>query len=57
MTRAMLAEPPSNGEYLVAAYVVSTLILVGYWIRLWRLAKKSASANQAREREQQRRER
>jgi hypothetical protein len=38
--RTMLAEPPNNGEYLVAAYVVSTLILVGYWIRLWRLAKK-----------------
>jgi hypothetical protein len=37
----MLAEPPSNGEYLVAAYVVSTLILVGYWIRLWRLARKA----------------
>lgn len=39
----MLAEPPSNGEYLVAAYVLSTLILVGYWIRLWRGAKKSVS--------------
>ncbi|HZB27342.1 MAG TPA: hypothetical protein VE282_02175 [Gemmatimonadales bacterium] len=39
----MLAEPPSNGEYLVAAYVVSTLILVGYWIRLWRSARKSVS--------------
>jgi hypothetical protein len=39
----MLAEPPSNGEYLVAAYVISTLILGGYWIRLWRLAKKSVS--------------
>ncbi|HEX2251340.1 MAG TPA: hypothetical protein VHH32_13415 [Gemmatimonadales bacterium] len=39
----MQAEPPSNGEYLVAAYVASTLILVGYWIRLWRMMKKSMS--------------
>ncbi len=35
-----MADPPSNGEYLIAAYVVSTLILVGYWIRLWRMAKR-----------------
>jgi hypothetical protein len=31
----MLAEPPSNGEYLVAAYTVTVVILVGYWMRLW----------------------
>lgn len=31
----MLAEPPQNGEYLIAAYVVAAVILVGYWIRLW----------------------
>jgi hypothetical protein len=31
----MLAEPPKNGEYLIAAYVVATVILVGYWVRLW----------------------
>lgn len=30
----MLPEPPSNGEYLVAAYVVTPVILVGYWLRL-----------------------
>lgn len=35
----MLAEPPSNGEYLVAAYVVTTVILVGYFVSLWRRAK------------------
>jgi hypothetical protein len=39
----MLAEPPHNGEYLVAAYVVATVILVGYWLRLWRMARKSVS--------------
>jgi hypothetical protein len=37
----MPAEPPSNGEYLVAAYVVTSVILVGYWMRLWRSARKS----------------
>ena len=36
----MLAEPPRNGEYLVAAYVVATLILVGYWMRLWQKARR-----------------
>ena len=35
----MLVEPPSNGGYLIAAYVVSALILVGYWLRLWRRGK------------------
>jgi hypothetical protein len=39
----MPLEPPSNGEYLVAAYVVTTVILLGYWLRLWRMAKKSVS--------------
>ena len=36
----MLAEPPQNGEYLVAAYVVVTVILLGYWIRLWGKARR-----------------
>ena len=35
----MLAEPPQNGEYLVAAYVVATVILLGYWGILWRKAR------------------
>ena len=37
----MLVEPPSNGEYLAAAYAVASLILVGYWLRLWRLARQA----------------
>lgn len=37
----MPLEPPSNGEYLVAAYVVTTVILLGYWLRLWRMSKKA----------------
>jgi hypothetical protein len=36
----MTPEPPRNGEYLVAAYTVTTVILVGYWTRLWSAAKK-----------------
>jgi hypothetical protein len=36
----MLAEPPSNGEYLVAAYIVTTVILLGYWGILWRKARR-----------------
>jgi hypothetical protein len=36
----MIAEPPSNGGYMVAAYIVTTVTLVGYWVRLWRMAKR-----------------
>ena len=36
----MLADPPSNGEYMIAAYLVTTVILVGYWLRLWQKARK-----------------
>jgi hypothetical protein len=36
----MQPEPPSNGEYMVAAYLVAALILLGYWMRLWRKARK-----------------
>jgi hypothetical protein len=35
----MLSEPPRNGEYLVAAYSVATVILVGYWLRLLRKSR------------------
>ena len=36
----MLADPPSNGEYMIAAYLVTTVILVGYLLRLWQKARK-----------------
>jgi hypothetical protein len=39
----MPPEPPSNGEYLIAAYVITTIILLGYWLALWRRAKKAVS--------------
>jgi hypothetical protein len=35
----MVVEPPRNGEYLVAAYLVASVILLGYWVRLWRRGK------------------
>jgi hypothetical protein len=35
----MPLEPPSNGGYLIAAYIVTTVILLGYWLRLWRMSK------------------
>ena len=37
----MPPEPPSNGGYLVAAYIVTTAILLGYWLRLWLKSKKA----------------
>jgi hypothetical protein len=47
----MPIEPPQNGEYLVAAYVVTAVILVGYWVWLWRVVDKSVSGKN-RKREQ-----
>ena len=35
----MPPETPHNGEYLVAAYVITVVILMGYWVRLWRKVK------------------
>jgi hypothetical protein len=42
----MPAEPPQNGGYLLAAYVVATVILVGYWVRLLFMARKRVSGQQ-----------
>jgi hypothetical protein len=39
----MPPEPPQNGEYLVAAYVIATVILLGYWLVLWRRGKAIVS--------------
>jgi hypothetical protein len=43
---AMPVEPPQNGEYLVAAYLITALILIGYWAALWRRARKSVSGEE-----------
>lgn len=36
----MVPEPPQNGGYLVAAYAVAVIILLAYWLRLLRLARR-----------------
>jgi hypothetical protein len=36
----MPIEPPQNGGYLVAAYAVTVVILVGYALSLWRRARR-----------------
>ena len=41
---AMPVEPPQNGEYLVAAYVIAATILMGYWVMLWRKARRGTKA-------------
>ena len=33
--------PPDNTGYMVAAYVVTAVILVGYAVGLWRRANKA----------------
>jgi hypothetical protein len=36
----MPPETPQNGEYLVAAYVITIAILLGYWISVWRRIRR-----------------
>lgn len=38
----MPVEPPRNGGYMVAAYIVATVILLVYGISLWRRARRAA---------------
>jgi len=33
--------PPDNGGYMIAAYVVTAVILVGYVLLLWRRADRA----------------
>lgn len=44
----MWAEPPRNGGYLVAAYLVATGILAGYFGSLWNRARKSVSGERGK---------
>ena len=37
----MVAEVPQNGGYLIAAYVVTPVILVGYLVSLWGRVRKA----------------
>jgi hypothetical protein len=34
------AEPPHNAGYMVAAYIVAPVILVGYLVSLWARVRK-----------------
>jgi hypothetical protein len=36
----MQIDPTANGGYVLAAYVVTAVILVGYALVLWRKAKR-----------------
>ena len=46
----MQAETPQNGEYLVAAYVITAAILISYWGMLWKRATKVVSGDKQRKR-------
>jgi hypothetical protein len=46
----MPVEPPQNGEYMVAAYVVTAIILLGYWVRLWSWARRVGGQAEKRKR-------
>lgn len=37
----MVAELPQNGGYLIAAYVVTPVILAGYLVSLWRRVRRA----------------
>jgi hypothetical protein len=41
----MPADPPQNSEYLVAAYVIAAVILLGYFWMLRRKARKILGGN------------
>jgi hypothetical protein len=36
-----LPEPPRNGGYMIAGYSITALILLCYWLALWRRARRS----------------
>ena len=36
----MLADPPENAGYMLAAYVVAPVILAGYLASLWRRVRR-----------------
>jgi hypothetical protein len=39
----MPADPNANAGYMIAAYIVTAVILVGYSLTLWRRARKAGS--------------
>jgi hypothetical protein len=43
----MDADPHANAGYLIAAYVVTAVILGGYAVRLWLASRQSGVANRS----------
>ena len=43
----MPPEPPQNAGYMIAAYVVAPVILVGYLASLWRRVRRVLGAEKA----------
>jgi hypothetical protein len=41
----MPPEPPRNAGYMVAGYVVTAVILLGYLCSLWRRARRAVSGD------------
>ena len=41
----LLREPPANGQFMVAAYVVALVILLGYSVLLLRRAGKALKSS------------
>ncbi len=37
--------PPDNGGYMIAAYVVTAVILVGYALAMWRRARRAVGSD------------
>ncbi len=37
--------PPENGGYMIAAYVVTAVILVGYALAVWRRARRAGRSD------------
>ncbi|HET9150519.1 MAG TPA: hypothetical protein VFN83_02275 [Gemmatimonadales bacterium] len=44
----MLHEVPQNGGYMIAAYIVTAVILVGYWVRLGQKIRREHRVSGAR---------
>jgi hypothetical protein len=39
-----MADVPQNGGYMIAAYIVTPVILVGYLVGLWLRVKKAGGS-------------
>jgi hypothetical protein len=44
----MPPEPPQNAGYMIAAYVVAPVILVGYLASLWRRVRRAVGRTDGR---------